>query len=91
MDFIKSNYVLSAIYTLAYILLLSIMSKWLYSLNYMILEDKSFKESREDSKKLIKGSRLIDILKILFVYLLFVEHLILSNQLQVSLLQQKQP
>ena len=70
MDFIKSNYTLSAIYIFTYFLLLSIMSKWLYSLNYMILEDKSFKESREDSKKLIKGSRLIDILKILFVQIL---------------------
>lgn len=70
MDFIKSNYTLSAIYVLAYLLLLSIMSKWLYSLNYMILEDKSFKESRNDSKKLIKGSRLIDILKIFFVQIL---------------------
>ena len=70
MDFIKSNYMLSAIYTLAYLLLLSIMSKWLYSLNYMILEDKSFKKSREDSKKLIKGSRLIDLLKIFFVQIL---------------------
>ncbi len=70
MDFIKSNYMLSAIYTLAYLLLLSIMSKWLYSLNYMILEGKSFKKSREDSKKLIKGSRLIDLLKIFFVQIL---------------------
>ena len=70
MDFIKSNYTLSAIYIFTYFLLLSIMSKWLYSLNYMILEDKSFKESREDSKILIKGSRLIDILKILFVQIL---------------------
>ena len=70
MDFIKSNYTLSTIYMLAYILLLSIMSKWLYSLNYMILEDKNFKEARKNSKELIKGSRLIDNLKILFVQIL---------------------
>lgn len=70
MDFIRSNYTLSTIYMLAYILLLSIMSKWLYSLNYMILEDKNFKEARKNSKELIKGSRLIDNLKILFVQIL---------------------
>ena len=70
MDYIKSNYVLSIIFILVYLLLLSIMSKWLYSLNYMILEDKSFKEARNSSKKLIKNSRFIDLLKILFVQII---------------------
>lgn len=70
MDYINSNYILTIIYSIIYFLLFYTMSKWLYSLNYMILEDKSFKESREKSKKLIKSSKLIDIIKIFFVQIL---------------------
>ena len=70
MDYINSNYTLSIIYILVYLLLLSIMSKWLYSLNYMILEDKSFKEARKSSKELIKKSRLVDLLKIFLVQII---------------------
>ena len=57
MDFIRANYTLSIVYIVVYLLLLSIMIKWLYSLNYMILENKSFKEARESSKELIKGKK----------------------------------
>ena len=70
MDYINSNYTLSIIYVLVYLLLLSIMSKWLYSLHYMILEDKSFKEARKSSKDLIKKSRLVDLLKIFLVQII---------------------
>lgn len=70
MDYIKSNFTLTIIYIFVYLLLLSIMSKWLYSLNYMILENKDFKDARESSKQLIKASRLIDNLKIFFVQML---------------------
>ena len=70
MDYINSNYTFSIIYVLVYLLLLSIMSKWLYSLHYMILEDKSFKEARKSSKDLIKKSRLVDLLKIFLVQII---------------------
>ena len=70
MDYINSNYILSIIYVLIYLLLLSIMSKWLYSLHYMILEDKSFKEARKSSKELIRKSRLVDLLKIFLVQII---------------------
>lgn len=70
MDYINSNYTLSIIYVLVYLLLLSIMSKWLYSLHYMILEDKNFKEARKSSKDLIKKSRLVDLLKIFLVQII---------------------
>ena len=70
MDYINSNYILTSIYVIVYLLLLSVLSKWLYSLNYMILENKSFKEARESSKALIKGSRLVDKLKIFLVQIL---------------------
>ena len=70
MDYINSNYTLSIIYVLVYLLFLSIMSKWLYSLHYMVLEDKSFKEARKSSKELIRKSRLVDLLKIFLVQII---------------------
>ena len=70
MDYINSNYTLTILYLLIYLLLLSIMSKWLYSLNYMILENKTFKEARISSKKLIAGNRIFDHLKILLVQII---------------------
>lgn len=69
-DYINSNWILSIIYLVVYLLLLSIMSKWLYSLNYMILENKNFKEARKSSKALIRGKRLTDKLKILLVQII---------------------
>ena len=70
MDFINSNPTLSIIYLIVYLLLLSLMLKWLYSLNYMVLENKSFKEARKSSKTLIKGNKIPDILKILLVQII---------------------
>ena len=69
-DYINSNWILSIIYLVVYLLLLSILSKWLYSLNYMILENKNFKEARKSSKALIRGKRLTDKLKILLVQII---------------------
>ena len=42
MDFINANKTLSIIFSLFYLFLLSILSKWLYSLHYMVIEGKSF-------------------------------------------------
>ena len=69
-DYINSNWILSLIYLVVYILLLLIMSKWLYSLNYMILEDKNFKEARKSSKVLGHGKTISDKLKILLVQII---------------------
>ena len=70
MDFINSNPTLSIIYLIVYLLLLSLMLKWLYSLNYMVLENKSFKEARKSSKTLIKGNKIPDIFKIILVQII---------------------
>ena len=70
MDFINSNSTLSIMYFIVYLLLLSLMLKWLYSLHYMVLENKSFKEARKNSKELIKGNKIIDILKIFLVQII---------------------
>lgn len=69
-DFINANLALTTICFIVYLLLLSTMLKWLYSLNYMILEDKEFKEARKSSKKLISGSKITDILKIFLVQII---------------------
>lgn len=70
LDYINSNFVLTLMCSIIYLFLLSVLLKWLYSLNYMILENKSFKEARKSSKKLIKGSKTVDILKILLVQII---------------------
>lgn len=67
MDFINANKTLSIIFSLFYLFLLSILSKWLYSLHYMVIEGKSFKSARKSSKNLIKGNRFKDII-IVFLY-----------------------
>lgn len=67
MDFINANKTLSIIFSLFYLFLLSILSKWLFSLHYMVIEGKSFKSARKSSKNLIKGNRLKDII-IVFLY-----------------------
>lgn len=70
MDFIVSNKILLLLYIGLYLFLVFIILKWLFSLHFMILENKSFKEARGLSKKLIKGNKFLDIIKILFAHLL---------------------
>lgn len=77
MDFIVSNKTLFILYIILYLFLISLISKWLYSLYYLIIENKSFKESRKASKELIKGNKILDIIKILFAqFLLFVTYIL---------------
>lgn len=71
-DHINSNSTLFAISILLYLFLVSLISKWLYSLHYMVIENKSFKEARSDSKTLIRGSRFKDFLKIFFAQILII-------------------
>lgn len=70
LDFINANFVLSILYLILYLVLLSLMLKWLYSLNYMILENKDFKEARKKSKVLIKGNKFGDLIKIILVQII---------------------
>lgn len=70
MDFIVSNKTLFVLYIILYLFLIYIISKWLYSLHFLIIENKSFKESRIASKELIKGNKILDIIKILFAQIL---------------------
>lgn len=70
LDFINANFVLSILYLILYLVLLSLMLKWLYSLNYMILENKDFKEARKKSNVLIKGNKFGDLIKIILVQII---------------------
>lgn len=92
LDFIESNEALFLFYFIIYIILVSLFSRWLYSLHYMVLEDKDFKSARIASKNLIKRNTLKDYLKILlvqillsFLYILF----LLSGLLIIFLFNQK--
>ena len=96
MDFIRSNQTLLVLYLVVYLFLSSLLSKWIYSLHYMITENKSFKEARIKSKNLVKGNRIKNYLKILLaqliiyiIYILFliigVVIILLMNRLLVKL------
>ncbi len=65
MDYINSNNLCLTIYFIIYSILIILLSNWLYSLNYMVIEDKSFKEARVLSNNLIKKNKIKDLLKIL--------------------------
>ena len=70
MDYITSNKTLFVLYIILYLFLVYLISKWLYSLHFMIIENKSFKEARKASKILAKGNKILDIIKILFAQIL---------------------
>ena len=69
MDFIVSNNTLFVLYLLLYLFLVFIITRWFYSLLYMVIENKSFKESRKASSTLVKGNKILNIIKILFMQL----------------------
>lgn len=70
LDYIKANLALSILLVFLYLFLSSLLMTWFYSLHYMILEEKGFKEARKSSKNLIKKSIFIDLIKIISVQLL---------------------
>lgn len=65
MDYISQNTTLSILYLLLILLLGFIVGRWIYSMHYYFLEDKSFKEAKKCSKNLIKNNRIKDDLKII--------------------------
>lgn len=86
MDFINSNGTLFLLYIVAYLFLLTLLFNWLYSLHYMIIENKNFKDARRKSKILIKGNRFKDKLKILFVQLIIAVLYILFLVIGIALI-----
>ncbi len=71
LDFIKANRTLSIIYALIVIILIFIFLKWLYTIHYFILEDKTFKEAHQKSTNLSKKSLVKD-----FIFIILTQSLI---------------
>ncbi len=86
MDYINSNKTLLLLYIAVYIFLLSLLSKWIYSLHYMIIENNNFKEARNNSKFLIKGNIFKDGLKILLAQLILAVLYILFLLIGIALI-----
>ena len=55
-----------------YLILIILSFKWIFSLHYMIIEEKSFKNARKYSKELIHKRVLLDIIEIFFGRLVFI-------------------
>ena len=67
MDYIKSNPLYFVIYILFMVLLFYKFFNWIYSINYMVIENVSFRKARKLSSDLNKESSIKDFLKLLFI------------------------
>lgn len=79
MDYIINNKVLLSLYIILITILCFLLFRWIYSLHYFILEDKSFKEARLKSINLSHKNKIKDFLVITLtqfstsiIYILFV-------------------
>ena len=72
MVYIRSNIFFTVLMVAVYLFFSFILIKWIFSLHYMILEDKSFKDASYYSSNLIKGNFIKDILKLIVVQLIYV-------------------
>lgn len=69
LDFIIKNRFLLSVFVLLLIVLILVLLRWIYSLNYFVLEDISFKEARKKSRELSEGNHIKDIFTLFFVQL----------------------
>ena len=65
MDFIKSNYLYLSLYILLMIILIYTLFRWIFAINYMIIDNQSFNKAKKASIKLGKGNYIKDFIKIL--------------------------
>ncbi len=68
-DYILKNNTLSIIALVVYIFLALLLIRWIFSIHYMVLEGKDFKEARKDSNKLSKGNKIKDVFRIALIEL----------------------
>lgn len=66
-DFILNNKLLTVLIIAGFVVLFLVVIRWIYSMHYFFLEDKTFGESQKASEKLIKKSLIKDILKLLLM------------------------
>lgn len=69
MDTIVKNEILFWFFIIVTILLSILMLRWVYSLHYFVIEDKSFKEARGKSVALSKKEHFKDVLSLLIIQL----------------------
>ena len=67
MDFIVKNKVLASCFLVVVIALLILLLRWIYAINYFVLEDVDFKEARKKSVALSKKRHGKDLLTIVLV------------------------
>ena len=85
-DYITKRYIFALLYFIIYVVIVIILSNMIYSLHYMILENKDYNEAKIASKNLIKNKRIIDIIKILMGQILIGLVSIIVILLGISLL-----
>lgn len=66
-DFIINNATLSVIVAILYIALVVLLFRWIYSIHYMVLENKNFKEARKCSNNLAKDNKIKDLLRLVLI------------------------
>jgi len=81
-DFIIKNPLLFCFFIVIYILLFTMLLRWIYALHYFVLEDISFKEARIKSRNLSHKHHLRDVLNIfkmqILVFLIYIVFIILG-------------
>lgn len=70
-DFFINNINVFLIIIGIYLLIIALLSDWLFTLHYMIIEDKDIKKAKEKSKKLIEKSTIKDYIKLFVSQLVF--------------------
>ena len=69
-DYITNNQTLLAIVLAVYILLAFLLIRWIFSIHFMVLEGKNFKDARKNSNNLSKGNKIKDIARIALIEVL---------------------
>lgn len=76
MDFISSNILYLSLYFTLFVILAYIFFRLIYTVNYVVLDDVSFRKARKLSEQLTKGRFLKDFIKIILtegiIYLLYI-------------------
>ena len=69
-DYITNNTTLCTITIIIYTLLVILLLRWIYSIHYMTLENKNFKEARKCSSKLANGNKSKDLIRLVLIQIL---------------------
>lgn len=65
LDYIRQNRFLPVLFAAAVVLLAALLSYWLYSLHFLVLEDIPFREARKRSRRLGAGRHIRDMLSLI--------------------------